>query len=36
MRHFLLSQFAYSNGFVIGAICCRMEPPNGPGPKKVR
>jgi len=29
------TQFAYWNGFVVGAICCRLEPPSGPGPKKL-
>ena len=30
-----VTQYAYWNGFVVGAICCRLEPPSGPGPKKL-
>mmetsp|Transcript_49968 Transcript_49968/g.100623 ORF Transcript_49968/g.100623 Transcript_49968/m.100623 type:complete len:172 (+) Transcript_49968:63-578(+) len=30
-----VTQYAYWNGFVVGAICCRLEPATGPGPKKL-
>ena len=30
-----VTQYAYWNGFVVGAICCRLEPPSGPGPKRL-